>query len=137
MSDPYSERMHDAAERWGICIPGRPPIIRLPGSVPKEYKIPTAKEYTHVHDSAKSSIELFTVNDLWGYWLRITLRKQGFSSPPYVFSDQYPSESEAFDAAWNEALKFAQKAVEDDDPHAGKFLDWLGYIHQLQQPTLF
>ena len=137
MSDPYSERMHDAAERWGICIPGRPPIIRLPGSMPPEYKIPTAKEYTHVHDSAKSTIELFTTNDLWGYWLRITLRKQGFATGPYVMADPYPTEGEAFDAAWNFALDFGQKALADRDPHAQKFLDWLGQINQVRQPTLF
>lgn len=137
MKNPYSEKMHDAAEQWGIAMPNRPDLLLPPMSLPGLYQIPVVQSYEHIQDRALSTIEIVSTNDLWGYILRITLRQQGFSSGPAIGCDPLPSQSEAFDQAWNLALDFGQKALTHRDPYALKFLEWLGDIQQAQQPTLF
>lgn len=97
----YSERLHDAAERWGLpVLPGRP-LIGLPpncedrGIVGNPYnpkQIPDAEVLEYESGRIRFKICLFTFNERWGYSLTYLSGHGGFAYGNFIkFCDPHPT----------------------------------------------
>lgn len=144
----YSERLHAAAERWGLAVlPGRP-LVGLPygnedaGIVGNPYQPKMAQPVEIIDLDFKRSrcravIHLFTFNDRWGFSLNLTNYApnsyEGYSYGNWISSsDPFPDRDSAVLGAADEMLTSRLMAAAVSDIAA-----WRASLTAPKQLSLF
>ncbi len=143
-----SEALHDAAARWGVMDPERPPL----DDTPPEYRVQPVRKIEMPAPSARLKwmdnwIELGTLNGRWTYTHWLTYEIGSTCSPLSIFDDPYPTEEAAILAAADHVEKYARGAHEwerrDEKgkpmrPMIAALIAWAGELRaSVQQTSLF
>lgn len=134
----YSDRLHASAARWGYDPPQDRPLIN-DNTLNQHYPtqdLTIVEVLTFERERARARVEIFTLNGLWSYCLRVSLKGRGMGFGPFLkFCEPYPTQTDATLAAGHKIVTFLRKD-KPRTPDDTKMLRWARTLGQPRQLSL-